>query len=511
MKTTLRNVLVAALAGVLFAPAASAQNFNALPKSGKATFDAWPGYFWSYFGGKPSGIAGGLAYRYADNVSPAELFDKAFGNGTKLAAALPKIQAFGECALKAKQACMPASGANRMNTECLKKSEIRSAHAACKKDFGMDTVTAHEVVNQGVGKLDADFWWGICHGWAAAAVLFKEPVKNVVHNGVTFRPGDIKGFLSVAGTDIDLAPGGWVGTRYDGPSSGDAALQDVTPRQYHNFMAKFLGAGKGVVVDRYTGAEVWNQPTDRFETTCAAGGAGCAAGEQAQTCRTAFTWAEDHNVTDLGNGNRTSSAYTTRNLNYTVCVKDGLITGEGKWNHDPNADKNALHPDFIWAPGSLRDGSGASNPMIAMKSAEIISKLANPSAGVGSSTGGTTTPTLPEKKVAVTVNKAIPDNSATGVTATATVAGTGKIKTYATCLNITHTYRGDILCTATYGGKTANVWNKEGGSTDNINTCISHTSFNGLAAGGAATVKCSDVGKGDIGKWVGLEVRYTVQ
>ena len=94
MKTTLRNVLWAAVAGsFLAAPAAIAQNFNTTPLSGKAKWDAWPGYFWSYFAGKPSGIAGGLAYRYKDNVSPAENFDKAFGNADKLKAAVGPVAA----------------------------------------------------------------------------------------------------------------------------------------------------------------------------------------------------------------------------------------------------------------------------------------------------------------------------------------------------------------------------------------------------------------------------------
>lgn len=506
MKTTLRNVLWAAVAGsFLAAPAAIAQNFNTTPLSGKAKWDAWPGYFWSYFAGKPSGIAGGLAYRYKDNVSPAENFDKAFGNADKLKAALPKIQAFGECAYKAKLSCLPAPGApNRMNQECLKKPEIRAAHAACVKP-PMDTVTAWEVVNQGIGKLDADFWWGICHGWSAAAVFFKEPVKNVVFNGVTFRPGDIRAYMSATATDQDIAPGGWTGTRYDGAASGDAALKDVTPRQYHNTMGKFLGAGQGVVVDRFTGAEVWNQPTDRFTTTCQPVGAGCAAGEQPQTCKTSFTWAEDGNgVEPIANGNRAEPNYSTRNLSYTICVKDGMITGEGKWNHDPNADKDSLHPDFIWVPGSLRSGSGASNPMIAQRQVEWIKALVEPA-----SAGGTTT--TPEKVAKTVVNKAIPDNATTGVTATVAVAGVGKFKTFSTCLNITHTYRGDLLCTTTYGGKTSTVWNKSGGGADNLDTCISSTSFTGLAVGGAASVKCADTAGGDVGTWNFVEIRYTVQ
>ena len=514
MKTTLRTVLWAAVAGsLLAAPFAFAQNFNALPKSGKAASDAWPGYFWSYFGGQQqsgfTGIAGGLAWRFQGAQSPAEKFDIAFGNKDKLAAAMPKILAFGLCAEKAKKSCFPAAGAtHRMNQDCLKKTEIRNAYAACVKP-PMDTVTAWEVVNQGIGKLDADFWWGICHGWAAAAALFKEPVKDVTHNGVTFTPGDIKAYAAVAGTDVDLAPGGWFGSRYDGAkdydfdtTKNDPALNDITPRQYHNAMGKVLGAGKGLVVDRYTGGEVWNQPADRFETTCLAAGAGCAAGEQAQTCKTAFTWAEDGDPSAVANGNRSNPHhYTTRNLSYTICVKGGEITGEGKWNHDPNAGKNNLHPDFIWVPGALRSGSGASNPMIATRLAEWKKLLADPSAGISTGGGSIT----PEKVVKVNVNKAIPDMNTTGVTATGSVAGTGKITTFSTCLNITHAYKDDLVCTTTFGGKTATVWNKE----RTTQPCVSHTSFTGLPASGTVSVNCKDVVQADVGQWASFEIRFT--
>lgn len=514
MKTSIRLVLWAAVAGsLLAAPVASAQNFNALPLKGKAAFDAWPGYFWSYFGGKDhgTGIAGGLAYRFAgaNSQSPAEKFDIAFGNKAKLTAALPKIAEFGKCALKAKQACLPVGGSNRMNQDCLKKPEVTAAWNACVKP-PMDTVTAHEVVNQGIGKLQADFWWGICHGWAAAAILFKEPVKDVVYNGVTFTPADMKGYASVAGTDIDLAPGGWVGSRYDGAknyeldeSKNDPALNDVTPRQYHNFMAKFLGAGKGVVVDRYTGGEVWNQPTDRYETTCSAVATGCAAGQQAQLCKTAFTWAEDGSVTLVANGNRNAPhAYTTRNLTYTLCIKDGAIATEGKWNHDPNTDKNNLHPDFLWAPGSIRSGYGASNPTIASKAADLKKNLFDPASGV-------TAPVSNEIVKSAAVGKSIPDNNATGVSVRISLGSTStkKIKTFATCLNITHAYKDDLVCTTTYRGVTAKVWTKERAA----GPCVSHTSFTGLGAGASATVKCADVVNADIGSWVSAEIRYTVQ
>ena len=39
-------------------------------------------------------------------------------------------------------------------------------------------------------------WYGHCNGWTAATIRHAEPSQNVVRNGVTFTPADIKGLLA---------------------------------------------------------------------------------------------------------------------------------------------------------------------------------------------------------------------------------------------------------------------------------------------------------------------------
>ncbi|MDX1944132.1 MAG: hypothetical protein SFU86_01895 [Pirellulaceae bacterium] len=39
-------------------------------------------------------------------------------------------------------------------------------------------------------------WYGHCNGWTAATIRHAEPQNNVVRNGVTFTPADIKGMLA---------------------------------------------------------------------------------------------------------------------------------------------------------------------------------------------------------------------------------------------------------------------------------------------------------------------------
>jgi hypothetical protein len=40
-------------------------------------------------------------------------------------------------------------------------------------------------------------WFGICHAWAAATILWPEPKHEVTRNGVTFRVQDIKALMTL--------------------------------------------------------------------------------------------------------------------------------------------------------------------------------------------------------------------------------------------------------------------------------------------------------------------------
>jgi hypothetical protein len=518
--STLKRIVTGsllALGAASFAATAGAQmsyNYNTLPRQGQASFPAWPFYYWSYFNGcnENNGVGGGLAWRWAgsSSKSPAEKFDAAFGYASKYETA--KLASWANCAYSAKKACV---GGSRVDQACLKKSEVRNAHAACKQEFTIDSATEHEVARQGCGVLDADKWWGICHGAAPAGVLWKEPQKAVTYNGVEFQAKDIQGLLSAVATSTELDPNGWAGCRNDGEytrtstrcPTKEYAASDVTPREYHAFLGYFIGQrGKGIVADVSTGPEVWNQSQDQYQTECAAGGDAsvCSGGGQAYTCKTWFRYANDMWTTETAGNSGDPRFYTKRNLNYTLCVKDGLIAGNGKWNHDPNTDKDALQPDFLWAPIGLGDPYDASNPYIFGKKTEIVDNLAKPSAG----TGTAPTPTG-EKEVKKTVGAAIPDNNATGVSSSVLVSGTGTFKSLSLCLDITHTYRGDLLITASYAGKVWTAWRNEGGSADDVKTCLSTTSYNGLALGKRFYVKVKDTAADDVGKFNSFSVRYT--
>src|SRR6185503_10273593 len=99
------------------------------------------------------------------------------------------------------------------------------------------------------------------------------------------------------------------------------------------------------------------------------------------------------------------------------------------------------------------------------------------------------------------VPKSIPDNNATGVTSTLAVTGNGVVQTLSLSLNITHTFRGDLLVTLIApGGTQFIVSNRAGGSADNIiinNQVV--TAFNGQTAAGTWRLRVQDLAAIDVG------------
>jgi len=103
---------------------------------------------------------------------------------------------------------------------------------------------------------------------------------------------------------------------------------------------------------------------------------------------------------------------------------------------------------------------------------------------------------------ATDVPKAIPDNNATGITSTVPVVGHGTVAAFTLSLNITHTFRGDLLVTLTSpAGLTATVFNGVANdATDNlILVNASSTVFNGQVAAGNWKLKVVDRAAQDVG------------
>jgi subtilisin family serine protease/subtilisin-like proprotein convertase family protein len=107
----------------------------------------------------------------------------------------------------------------------------------------------------------------------------------------------------------------------------------------------------------------------------------------------------------------------------------------------------------------------------------------------------------------VDVPKAIADN--TTVNSVLPITGTGTVGSLALSLNITHTYRGDLVVSLISPAGTAFVVsNRAGGSADNL--VISGqaiTAFAGQAAAGTWTLRVQDVAGGDVGSLTSWSLR----
>ncbi len=103
---------------------------------------------------------------------------------------------------------------------------------------------------------------------------------------------------------------------------------------------------------------------------------------------------------------------------------------------------------------------------------------------------------------------AIPDNNTTGVTSTQAVSSAQSVSSVSVGVNVTHTYKGDLVLTLTGpDGTSAILHNRTGGSADNVITTFSVataaaqalTAFNGKSTSGNWSLKVQDLASADVG------------
>ncbi|MFH1435911.1 MAG: proprotein convertase P-domain-containing protein, partial [Pseudomonadota bacterium] len=80
---------------------------------------------------------------------------------------------------------------------------------------------------------------------------------------------------------------------------------------------------------------------------------------------------------------------------------------------------------------------------------------------------------------------AIPDNDPTGVTSVIEIPGNAVISSLEVEIDLTHTYVGDLYLVLAHNGAAATLWNRTGGSDNDIKANFQVTDFNTLEAGGA--------------------------
>jgi len=122
-------------------------------------------------------------------------------------------------------------------------------------------------------------WWGVCHAWAPAAILFAEPKQPVTRNGVTFEVNDIKALVTMMAESVEVK---FVSKRCNQDAQDEEAIEydeygrpdpngdciDTNPATFHTLLGNFIGLrGQSFVEDRTYDDEVWNQPLRGYRVT----------------------------------------------------------------------------------------------------------------------------------------------------------------------------------------------------------------------------------------------------
>ena len=277
-------------------------------------------------------------------------------------------------------------------------------------------------------------WWGHCNGWAAAAIKEPEPRKSIAIKGTQLSVADQKGILSelwlasyslnTGETDKSTKMGSWV--REDRSKSfAYQSFWDVTPLTLFTVFTNHVGAmGTGIVIDRHSGDEVWNQPvvgyrmmpilksdikeiTDRGVSYWQvkmgikifwANDLGISAGHIARPFDIFNMTRDEVGLRPVtGDVEHISKDYEGRYLEFflnfdkplvmnndgTKVINSGRIIGDGVWEHQLNSRRYTLeelkhsHPDFIWLPTNpYQDQSGYGNPYMVPEISQLISAAA---------------------------------------------------------------------------------------------------------------------------------------
>jgi hypothetical protein len=341
---------------------------------------------------------------------------------------------------------------------------------------GVDNDGDGKVDNYGTDSIDGiQGWWGTCHAWTPASQLVPEPQHAVTLNGVTFEVGDIKAIIQ---NSFDSTSAVMLGGRcnsqeitHDVHGSANDDCSDVNPGALHVIMTNFLGLTTlPLIEDKTANYEVWNQPVAGYEITKQEKVSASAA----NTCvgATGSTWTYNDKAKELYEVRMTVSYVVegypgtepigfhnnlaTDDYHYILEVgSTGKIIG-GRYCKDTENS----HIDFLWSPTG--DWGEPSNPYVDVANVKKLVKLAVSSDNGGGNTGST-------KDFAVTPGTQIPDNTPAGVNVDVPVTGVSNAKGLTVSVDISHTYRGDLVLTLLKNGTAVKTLVKnQGGSADNI-------------------------------------------
>lgn len=199
-------------------------------------------------------------------------------------------------------------------------------------------------------------WFGLCHGWAVAALQFYEPgdveATSRERIRVHFGASDIKGLLSLMQGNYSKKRVYFAGSRcgsnsiYHTTNRYDNCL-DINPGAFHVIVTNRIGLqSRGFVMDKNNPrGQVWNQPVFAYRSRIlgsARPSANAARGtRQAVLVSTVVSYTQEiqPQFRPLDDNNRRFTANSE--YRYTLELDgEGNIIG-GEWN-------SYEHPDFLW-------------------------------------------------------------------------------------------------------------------------------------------------------------------
>lgn len=326
-------------------------------REGRTAVQPWSDYYWATY-------RAGVAYRYADSQFPA--FAGADG--------WPQVREFFNV---------------NLNTPINSSSELNRLSPAEKYDLLVGDInkglTRSQINNaentyNSFGRIET--WFGICHGWAAAAFMHQRPLNKVSvtlpnRMNLDFYPSDIKALSSLAWANSRRAPQLFAGGRCDvkNPQQDqngrtiDPNCWDANPALWHATVVNRVGLDKkSFVFDVTYDYEVWNQPVVAYRMSYF----NPANSQASSNIRDVMTYLPqmtndkfrayrspsaqwvvgvimdvDYAVETAPNQNSSDSSYndgiSTVQFVYDLEIDEkGNIVG-GEWYQN-------AHPDFVWTP-----------------------------------------------------------------------------------------------------------------------------------------------------------------
>jgi hypothetical protein len=110
---------------------------------------------------------------------------------------------------------------------------------------------------------------------------------------------------------------------------------------------------------------------------------------------------------------------------------------------------------------------------------------------------------------AATPAAAVPDNDPAGASSTISVSDAGTVTGVAITTDVTHTYRGDLRVTLTHGGTSQVLFDRSGGSADDLKQDFTTGAFDGGALTGDWTLKVEDTAAQDTGTFNSWKLEVT--